>query len=137
MTETLDFVDVIEPLLAAGPWTNYRTANPTDPKITVKQKSGPGFSSVRGNKNARVEIKNEDGPSDGDDLAFNGAIISSNLSGQVSLISTKKSDRNLMKTDLMKILLASGFPYTAPRIANNPSRRNKDITTYFFSILDC
>lgn len=127
----------MEPILIAGPWTNYRTANPSDPTIVVKQKSGPGHASVRGNKNARVAIKNEDGQADNDDLAFNGAIISSNLTGQVSLISTKKSDRNLLKTDLMAILLASGFPYTAPRIANNPSRRNKDSATYFFTILDC
>ena len=133
MTETLDFVDVIVPVLEAGTWTNFGST----PKIAVSQKSGPGFASIRGNKNARVEVKNEDGQADNLELTYDGTPILSNLVGQVSLVSTDKSDRNKMKTDLVAIMKASGIPFTPPRIANNPSRRNKDRATYFFTIISC
>lgn len=132
MTETLDFVDVIVPVLEAGTWTNFGST----PKISVNQKSGPGFASIRGNKNARVEVKNEEGSADGIELTYNSTPIQNNLSGQVALVSTLKSDRNKMKSDLIVILKAAGIPFTPPRIANNPSKRNKDRATYFFSIIN-
>lgn len=132
MTETLDFIDVMVPVLEAGTWTNYGET----PKIVTKQKSGPSKRSSRGNKNARVEVKNEDGPADDDDLTFNGVIIQDNLSGQVTLVETDKSSRNKMKTDLMEIIRLSGIPFSKPRIANNPAKRNKDKTTYFLQIIN-
>ena len=133
MTETLDFVDVVVPILEAGTWTHYGST----PTVAVKQKSGPGFASIRGSKNARVEVKNEDGQPDNTELTYDGSPILSNLAGQVSLVSTLKSDRNKMKTDLVAIMKASGIPFTPPRITNNPSRRNKDRATYFFTIISC
>lgn len=133
MTETYDFVDVIVPILQAGTWTNFGST----PKITANQKSGPGFASIRGNKNGRIEVKNEEGPADSTELTYDGTPIFDNLSGQVALVSTDKSDRNKMKTDLVVILKAAGISFTPPRIANNPSKRNKDRATYFFTILNC
>ena len=133
MTETLDFVDVVVPILEAGTWSNYGST----PIITTKQKSGPNFASIRGNKNARVEVKNEEGSQDNIELTYDGTPILQNLAGQVSFVSTDKADRNKMKTDLVVIMKASGIPFTSPRIANNPSRRNKDRATYFFTIINC
>jgi len=133
MTETLDFVDVIVPILEAGTWANYGST----PPVAVRQKGGPNFASIRGNKNARVEVKNEEGQTDSTELTYDGTPILNNLSGQIALVSTDKSDRNKMKTDLMAIMKASGLPFTPPRIANNPSRRNKDRSTYFLTIIDC
>ena len=130
MTETYDFVDIIKPVLEAGTWTNLGHT----PKITVIGKSGPSFASSRGNKNERIEIKNEEGM-DSISLTFDGTPIVSYINGQITFISTSKSDRNKMKTDILTILRAGNIACGDPRINNNPSLRNKDSTTYFFQIL--
>ena len=132
MTELLDFVGVVVPILEAGTWTNLGSI----PKITVDGKAGPSFGNKRGNKNQRVEVKNSDGLSNDPDLAFDGTIIQSNLHGEISPVSTDKSKRNKMKTDIKDIIKAAGISATFT-INDNPSKRNKDKATMFFKIIGC
>jgi len=51
LSEIKDFVDIIVPILEAGTWTNYGST----PKIISMN-----LKSSRGNKNARIEVKNEE-----------------------------------------------------------------------------
>jgi len=136
MTETKDFIDYIKPILEAGPWTNFLTANAKAPQITVDKEWGPTFGSKRGNR-TYVNIKNEDGASDDDELTFNGAPILNNLAGQINIRNNSKTNRNLAKTDLTNIMQASGIPFSAPRIANNPAVKRKHEATYFYKIIGC
>jgi hypothetical protein len=131
--ETKDFVDIIVPVLEAGTWTNLGST----PKITTNQKAGPSHTSRRHAKNVRVEVKNTDGAADDTPLTFNGTPIYQNLSGEITIVHTDKQKRNYAKTDLQNILKAGGISFSPFRIANNPSRRNKDMSTYFLQILNC
>ena len=118
MTEVLDFVDVIVPILEAGTWTNYLTTNQKAPQIVTRNKSGPSSGSSRGNKNVRVLVENLEGNDDTQEFTFDGTPIYRTLSGKITLISTSKTDRNLMKKDLETIMKASSLPFGPPPIDN-------------------
>ena len=124
MTESQDFVDLVAPLLAAGTWTNYGST----PKIVSKNKAN-----LRGNKNARIEVRNEEGGYY--DLTFDSSEICQHLRGTISIFSTLGSDRNKMKKDVMAIMKSSGYPFTAPNQSNNPKIRNKEATSLTFEII--
>ncbi len=128
-----DFVDIMVPILEAGTWTNFGST----PAITTQGKSGPGQRSVRANKNARVEVKNAEGGSTIPEYTFDGTLILSTLRGEITPVSTDKSDRNKMKKDVLAIVKAAGLPFTTPQIVDNPTKRNKDKATFLMEIIDC
>lgn len=123
MSEIKDFVDIIVPVLEAGTYTNYGS----NPKIV-----GKNIKSARGNKNARIEVKNEEGGSI--ITSFNGSIIHQTLRGSVIPFSTKGSDRNKMKLDVMNIMRLAGYPFTNPLLSDNPKIRNKQQSSLTFEI---
>ena len=133
MTETVDFVDVMVPILEAGTYTNLGHT----PPITTDFKSGPNARSKRSNKNERIHVKNAEGTSNIPDLTFDGTVIQNTLRGEITSVSTDKSDRNKKKTDVIAIMKAAGLPFTLPNINDNPSRRNKDKSTFLVEIIDC
>lgn len=128
-----DFVDIMVPVLEAGTWTNLGHT----PPITTDFKSGPTFRSKRSNKNERVQVKNAEGSSTIPELTFDGTVIQNTVRGEITPVSTDKSDRNKMKTDVIAIMKVAGLPFTIPNIADTPSRRNKDKATFLVEIIDC
>ena len=124
MTEYTDFVDIIVPVLEAGTWTNLGST----PKVI-----GKNIKSARGNKNARIEVKNEEGGSI--ETAFDGSVIYRSLRGSIIPVSTKGSDRNKMKADIMAIMKKAGYPYTDPGVSDNPKIRNKQLSIFSFEII--
>lgn len=128
-----DFVDIMVPVLEAGTWTNLGHT----PPIVTLGKSGPGDRSRRSNKNERVEVKNAEGSSTIPEYTFDGTLILNTLRGEISPISTDKSDRNKMKKDVIAITKAAGLPFTTPSINDNPSLRNRDKATFLMEIIDC
>ena len=128
-----DFVDIMVPILEAGTWTNLGST----PAITTQGKSGPNKRSIRSNKNARVEVKNAESGSTIPELTFDGVVIQNTLRGEITPVSTDKSDRNKMKSDIIAIAKAAGLPFTIPNIDDNPSKRNKDKATFLMEIIDC
>lgn len=128
-----DFVDIMVPVLENGTWTNLGFT----PKITTQGKSGPKDRSRRSNKNARVEVKNAEGGSTIPEYTFDGTVILNTLRGEITPVSTDKSDRNKMKKDILAITKTAGLPFTTPSINDNPSLRNKDKATFLMEIIDC
>jgi len=124
LSEIKDFVDIIVPILEAGTWTNYGST----PKIISMN-----LKSSRGNKNARIEVKNEEGGSI--DIAFDGSIIYQSLRGSIIMVSTDGSDRNKMKKDVMAIMKTSGIPFTRPSLSDTPKIRNKEKSSFLFEII--
>ena len=124
MTEYKDFVDIVQPILEAGSWTNLGHT----PKII-----GKNIKSARGNKNERTEVRNEEGGSI--ETAFDGSVIYRTLRGSVIPVSTKGSDRDKMKADVMAIMKSAGYPYTAPAVSDNPKIRNKQQSSFLFEII--
>jgi hypothetical protein len=124
LTEYKDFVDTIQPILEAGSWTNYGST----PKII-----GKNIKSARGNKNARIEVKNEEGGHI--ETSFDGSVIYRTLRGSVIPVSTKGSDRDKMKVDIMAIMKVAGYPYTAPTVSDIPKIRNKQQSSFLFEII--
>ena len=128
MSEIKDFVDEVEPTLTSGTWTNLGHTPHVIGKDSSKNKS-----LARGNKNERVEVKNETGSHPV--LTFNGEIDYMVLRVSVTPISTSNSDRNKMKADILNIMTTKGYPYPDPSIDDNPKKRNKEQSSFLFEII--
>lgn len=127
-----DFADIMKPILEGGSWANTTFT----PKVVTKNKAGPTHQSSRGNKNTRVEIKNQDGINQDPVLAFENTVIYDNHTGTITAISTSNTERENMKLDIIAILKAAPLQFTY-KINNDPKRRNKEHASFLVSIIDC
>jgi len=126
-----DFVDVVVPILEAGTWTNLGR---TPSIVPMVEGSGIGKSSVRGNKNERIEVRNASGGMT--EVTFDSVPIIDQLSGTISIISTDKTDRNKMKKDLYTVLRTGGLGFAEPSFDDNPNLRNKHAVSFQIQILN-